>query len=354
MGMKNAIGFCVMVALCVATSLTVKSWYRGGPVNAGRLVVRELGPSEARPGSPPTSSDVIVELTNEGGQPVQVLDVSTTCGCASAAVEPKQIPPRGLSYLTIRFDPIEVGVRRVLVTVKTDSPTAPVLLVETGIVGHRDPPYIVKASGDLCFRSSDSVDDAQPLFVETVESAESEGGPPRLSCRQEAVQIGPAKRIREAVFDPDPSFVVRGYEYPIRLDRQAVTEDLDDFIEVSASWDRGGRLRVPIHADPVLSLRAIPERLVLARNGEEAAAVGRFAILGANDPDRLRIQADDGFEDFVTIKAVDARPGGGDLPTFEVRIAPDAPVLKTDMRIVVESPEGRLVVPVALGGERRP
>lgn len=75
-----------------------------------------------------TASRTIL-VRNIGRAPLQVLAVSTSCGCTTAAVDPSTIPPRGAGRLTVTFDPVahgpETGPARHAVYVRTNDPRTP-------------------------------------------------------------------------------------------------------------------------------------------------------------------------------------------------------------------------------------
>ncbi len=74
---------------------------------------------------PPGATDVVGEFvfTNRGQEPVQVLEVTSGCGCTVAAPEPRVVPPGGQGRIRAQF---HVGDRRgqqaVAVTVTTAEP----------------------------------------------------------------------------------------------------------------------------------------------------------------------------------------------------------------------------------------
>ncbi len=82
--------------------------------------------------SAPASRTVLVR--NVGRAPLQVLSVSTSCGCTRAAVDRSTIPPRGAARLVVTFDPVahgpQPGPARHAVYLRTTDPRTPEVELE--------------------------------------------------------------------------------------------------------------------------------------------------------------------------------------------------------------------------------
>lgn len=79
------------------------------------------------------SKDILVE--NSGDSPLIIEDVSTSCGCTTAAVEPKTISPGERGILHIEFDsgahgPEMEGIIMRQVFLKTNDPKKTEVMVE--------------------------------------------------------------------------------------------------------------------------------------------------------------------------------------------------------------------------------
>lgn len=84
------------------------------------------------------SFDVI--LQNRGSAPLQILDVSTSCGCTTASVTPASIAPGARGLLEVHFDsgahgPEANGPVRRTVIITSNDPAAPeIMFVFSAIV----------------------------------------------------------------------------------------------------------------------------------------------------------------------------------------------------------------------------
>jgi hypothetical protein len=79
----------------------------------------------------------LLELTytvrNEGGSPLEIQKISTSCGCTQAAMETNTIPPGGSAELKVTMDPIEddlYGELMRVIYVRSNDPEDPEVEVE--------------------------------------------------------------------------------------------------------------------------------------------------------------------------------------------------------------------------------
>ncbi len=98
----------------------------------------------------PTSQDLgerpqePMELTytvrNEGGSPLRIESVMTSCGCTRATVDREVIPPGESARLLVSFDPAETGLYGDLlrvIYVRSNDPDRPEVEVEFRVVVQR-------------------------------------------------------------------------------------------------------------------------------------------------------------------------------------------------------------------------
>jgi len=84
-----------------------------------------------------------VLVRNLGRAPLQILSVSTSCGCTTAAIDRPTIPVRGAGQLTVTFDPVahgpEAGPARHAVYLRTNDPRTPEVELEVRAVVVKEP-----------------------------------------------------------------------------------------------------------------------------------------------------------------------------------------------------------------------
>lgn len=68
-------------------------------------------------------------IQNEGGEPLEILGVTTSCGCTTARVDPEVLEPGGTARLWVTFDPTvhdpTTGPVVRFVYLRTNDPTNP-------------------------------------------------------------------------------------------------------------------------------------------------------------------------------------------------------------------------------------
>jgi hypothetical protein len=101
-------------------AVTLRAWIR--PAIALDPPALDLGTVRTR-----VSRSVVVR--NDGWATLQILAVSSSCGCTAAAVDRPSIPPRRTARLTVTFDPIAhgpaAGPARHAIYLRTNDPRTP-------------------------------------------------------------------------------------------------------------------------------------------------------------------------------------------------------------------------------------
>ena len=212
-----------MVAIALIGGVTSLLWIAGSttrPSPPGRLVPLQADLSWRS--SPPGESndlETAFVLRNVGGEPVEVVSVTTGCGCVEARVEPKIVAPGQETEVLLRVDPVEVGTRPVPIYLVTDSPLTPDVQLELMVKGYRSPPYLFEIRGELYYPAGSTLEERR-LRVSTVEPRVDQGVRPIVSLSEDLdfLRVGDPVVVDE--FDDErPDFVVRTYEYPSSLCR---------------------------------------------------------------------------------------------------------------------------------------
>jgi len=95
------------------------------------------------------------ELENLGGLPVRILAVQSSCGCLEPKIEKMTIEPGKIVVVEAHALPVEVGEKLVAVTLRTDSPLTPEVVLQLRMFGGRRPPYLQQAAGELTWMEGD-------------------------------------------------------------------------------------------------------------------------------------------------------------------------------------------------------
>lgn len=125
----------ILIVVGAASAGAVALWPKANARIEASSVAVDFGDID-QGGGPVTAT---VEISNRGGQPLQLFRVSTSCGCTTATIDPSPIEPDASHTLTITFDPMvhpdENGPITRMVYIQSSDPNQPELEIEvTGVV----------------------------------------------------------------------------------------------------------------------------------------------------------------------------------------------------------------------------
>jgi len=113
-----------LLAIIVVAAVSLAAC--GGGSSPPRIVVdptsQDLGEVPQKP------LELTYTVRNEGGSPLRIGKVSTSCGCTTATVERDTIPPGESTELRVVFDPVEhnlYGKLLRIVYLRSNDPTNP-------------------------------------------------------------------------------------------------------------------------------------------------------------------------------------------------------------------------------------
>ncbi len=289
-----------------------------------------------------------IEVDNAGDTPVRILSLETTCGCATARVEPSLVPPRGRAAVIVEASPFEVGVRAATITLRTDSSVSPDIRLPVVLEGYREPPYVFQLTCELYYRAGYTMDDVRELTVETIEPAGAPKISPRPATDLPFLRFG-SPTISDGPFLAGPTIIVRQYRFPVGFASAPPSRGFDGEVSVPDPWAAGRVLRRNVHGEPNLPIRAAPSRLVLYLDGADDGR-SRVQFLARTTPGGrpLRAEAEGGESSPLTVEAV-GHPRGDDYTTFEVRWRAGHPATEGLYRVIIltEAPSMEsLAVPV--------
>lgn len=293
---------------------------------------------------------------NGGASPVRVLAVESGCGCAKPVVEPRLIKPGGPATVSVHVQGLDVGERTIPITVETDSPVTPHVLLTIRHQGYVQPPYLFRAGGELTWSWGDATSEsAREIILETVETVETTGRPePRSDL--EFLQIGPPVVTSRPNVN-DPKLVGRMYRFPVKLS-PAPEEAFSGIMEVADPWNPGRSEVIRVHGEPGSPLRVSPSRLLLDASGTADREVRARLLVRVRDPrSDVEVEAAPDSREQLTIEPVPSVDAGPSL-AFEVRPQPGRPLAAGMHRIVVRTttPQAaEVIVPVLVrAGEAPP
>ncbi len=322
----------------------------GKTPRAGSLVPLDpvLAWQSPNPDSPPSMSSgrVTFRVKNPGSGVVRVLSTRSDCGCARPEVRFDHLGPGEVGTVDVDPTPIDVGTRSVPITLTTGSPTTPEVALTLRLSGTRRPPYLLKARGDLTFRS---MEPGEGGVFDTTTVTVCGGEKPREPILRVGLPFLEVKLTNTVEMpgadDPEATYQMRTYR--VTIASRPPEADFSGEILVVDPWntDRSFSLHVLGSIEPLL--RAIPPTLYL---GSDEGST-RLTIAARTASSDLRVELEGGESDALTVERV----GRADrFETFAIRRKVGHDVRQGVANLVVTavgSPEARLIVPVRLGPE---
>jgi len=278
------------------------------------------------------SSPPPLTVVNTGGTPVRITKVTTSCGCATARVEPLLVPPQGKA--TVSIDSLEVGIRAAQITLETDSPTTPQVLLQVMVKGHRRPPYVFQVICELFYQEGFTREDTRELTVETIELKGTPENRPAVACDLPFLQID-SRGATEKTHALDPALVARTYRYQVGFAKDPPAEAFAGTVSVADPWISGRVLGRNVLGEANRPIRVAPSRLVLDLGGADGTAARvRFSAKGRGHAAlRAEPEVDDGP---LVVEATGARDEAG-LHAFEVRWKPGREATDGVFNVIVRS-----------------
>ncbi len=335
--------------------------FRRAPAGPGKLVPRQSTLTWRGPEKPKSTrtgalsideASAKFEIENVGGWPVHIIAVQSSCGCAEPKVQPMTIEPGRLGIVEVRALPLQVGEKLAIVTLQTDSPSTPEVVLQLRLIGGRRPPFLLQAGGELTWTAGFSKTDTRTISATTVELQGSKRQPPIVKAPSSFLTVGPP------AFDESPytkpGTVQRRYVYEVRFNSDPPPGVFSDEVLVIDPWDPQHVERSIVHAETLPPLRVVPSRTVLylAKRPESREARADFLIFTANPSLDLEVGAEGGKESPLVISPVQWVERGR-RAAFSIGVKPGR-MREGVFSIIVRrssSPTERVVVPVSLRAE---
>jgi Protein of unknown function (DUF1573) len=213
-------------------------------------------------------ASVAFEVENVGENPVRVLSVETSCGCARPTIKPTTVAPHGSASVVVRTTAFPVGENDITIKLRTNSPLTPDLTLRLKTLGWRDPPFLARAAGDLIYPGDASRTGARELYVDTIELRESDPNPPVVNSDLPFLSV--AAPIFEEKPYPEGPAIPRRYRYRITL--SSPPSQFSGEVVVADPWDPEHTERVRVQGESISYLRAVPSRIVIGGRSETATA----------------------------------------------------------------------------------
>lgn len=223
------------------------------------------------------------EIKNTGGTPVEIVQVESSCGCATPIVRPRTLAPGQTDIVEVMAAPLSIGEKVASVTLTTNSPLTPKVVLQLRIVGSRRPPLMGQMGGELSFIGSVTSAMTRSIYVQTVELEGSAPEPPPLTSTLSELSIGSPRLVQE-VADTGTHSVVRRYEYEASVMNAPAEELLAGDVIAVDPWDSTHEERIRVHLERRPSLRAIPKRVILNASNLGESEEGAKVVILTEEP----------------------------------------------------------------------
>ena len=290
-------------------------------------------------------------LENVGGRPVRILDVQTTCGCVTPEISPKTVAPGEVRVVEVKATPIQIGEKSVDITITTDSPVSPKLVLTLRIIGSRRGPYMFEVQGDLNFPVGTTGDDVRFVLVNQVELEKSRPTPPIVKNELKFIQLTGPELELEGPFSA-PGMVHRRYVCKARKRMADGDPSQSGRISVVDPWDPDHVEAAHVHCEASVPIRVSPTRAILTvQNGTGGQRpVARFVVSTRESIPDLVIELEG---DAIAWLALERKPSkDGKLHHFSLALkGDDGPDGLYSVSVGSPSSPDRIQVPVAVRKE---
>ncbi|MDE2509009.1 MAG: DUF1573 domain-containing protein [Planctomycetota bacterium] len=216
-------------------------------------------------------------------------EVSTTCGCSVASIEPKTVAPEGTAVVRVVGQPPAVGEKSVTVTLKTNWESHPTLELRLTMAGAKKNPIVAHLPDAVPFGSVRKPGLVESCFIETFEDANT---PFWITAVPESsldfVEVGGDLKPVETPMGGGT--VLRHYNFAATLKR---VPNAGGFRGEVVFRGRGGDepiARIPVHGSGRPAVYAAPETLFASLDHGDASPTFRLTIAAYNEDFQLEAE----------------------------------------------------------------
>jgi hypothetical protein len=292
------------------------------------------------------------EIWNRGGRDLVLTDVSTTCGCTVAAIDPKIVEPGHSTTVHVEGIPPSAGEKLVTISIGSNQASAEPIELSLTMVSRAEPPFVADHSGPVRFGSILHTHKAaaQAIRIETYEPL---GSKPWLGLTESQPATLKVRRVSSADTPLPGGIVHRLYRYESELAQTPMPGPFSGEIAFRSS-DRAALpvLVLAVHGLVNLPVRSSPSS-INANMNEGDDLTWLTVTLRADDPGfHLEANPDDPAGKTFEIRRDSSV---GNRLVFKLRPKPPFPLpLRAEITFVTNHPEApRVIVPVSLRASAR-
>jgi hypothetical protein len=207
------------------------------------------------------------ELENIGGSPVRIVEAQSSCGCAIPELPETPIGPGEVRPFKVKAVPLQIGEHDASITLRTDSPASPEIVLRLHVIGSRRPPYMAQAKAELAF-TGDSPSETREIIAYHVELAGSKPLPPKAKTNIPLLKLSTPTLAEERPY-MTPESVSRKYSIKASLNGHLPPGVLTGDVSIIDPWDPEHIQTIRFHGEPRPPIRAIPSLVVINTTGAQ-------------------------------------------------------------------------------------
>jgi len=323
----------------------------------GMLVARQSSqvwrsPEVKEGRKPPIRAEVRYTFTNRGATDVNILSVSSGCGCATPTIHPNRIRPGQEGFMDVSAMPPTLGERTVAFVLKTDSARTPELPFQLRMISSRRPPFILTVKGDLTFAGDFKSDETRDFFVQAVVTKQDDKQPiittdlPFLKI--DMVDIGTQSYN-------EPGILFLRYRYAVRLKEIPTDETVSGTVTITDPWDPSLINQLQVYIRPARDLLVTPSTLTLnLRSPTDSETAATFLVKRNFAAGAIHVQEVSEATPLFAIRESDFNSDAR-VKVVSVRLAANRSITTGDHKLVIRTDsDARRVLPVHVNVEAHP
>jgi hypothetical protein len=292
---KLSIPFLVSGAAAIAVT-TLFAFTAGATRTPGRIEADEAtivwtgpqGSSHNRAGN----AEVSFVIRNVGGQPVQILEIKSGCGCAAPEVTSKKLLAGQRAEVRVSAIPPAIGERAVPITLETDSPVTRTVDLVLKMSATRKPPFLLRLSGVLAYLADDWKKETREFEAITFVTSDTPHIVPVVTCDLPFIKIEPDDVVEEAQRTGEA--IQRNHRYRITVTADPGVSHFSGTVKAVDPWDPSHVETLPIHGEIRRPVRWVPSVVRLQIDGSNTVDPVGLVISTLSDCPNLRVVPEPG------------------------------------------------------------
>lgn len=297
-------------------------------------------------------SEARFKLWNVGGDTVRVKSIASSCGCTIVEVDRKIFPPGAMGHVVARIGRKLNGTVTANVVVETDSEVTPYVNLTIRSASRKEPPFVVKAVGDLHFAGGRPEGDIGSITITTVETSRHTKRPIIIN-KIECLEISDPE-IDDSPLDGE-GVVQRVYTYKARLLGNPADWDMVGLLQVVDPWDNGKTFPINVTAEGTNSFRIVPREIQLRLINDIAHTQSQFVIIASHSNQEFLVHLET-CDHGESLHVEEVSPGSrGRVRIYRVTLTegtvPGPGSCKLSVS-VIGKPDERADIPLSIAGDR--